>query len=154
MDRYKSEEDDVADDREDFFVRVTLTPSQARVVVAALDLYSRICCGQFSEIASRFAMSLGKHRDMAETLLQDVRTLCFPKLDERAAGYGIAECPDESARVSFDVLQVVRQVEIKARDPQGPSYLIPYQDPMFVSRSVPRPTAQSVTILDRLVEDQ
>lgn len=139
-------------ENEDFFVRVTLSPEQARLVVAALDFYSRIRCGQFSELAQVFWRTLDNKRHIADGLLKDLRRLCLPTLTSSDSSFGIAECPDESARVAFDILQVVRQVEALARDPSETRYTVDRSDPHFVSKTSPRPIAKAINILDRLAE--
>lgn len=138
-------------DREDFFVRLTMTPEQARVVRDALDFYARIQCGQFSELVRMFTPSV-RDRDGAEQLAQMLRDRLFPDLDRRASGHGIAECPSNGAKVAFDVLQVIRHCEFRARCPED-RVIVDSQKPHFVSRSVPRPVAKAVNVLDRLVED-
>lgn len=138
-------------DRNDFYVRLTLSPEQARVVSCALDFFSRIKCGQLGEIGNIFWGATD--RDSIREVTSELKRLCLPGLRGSSAEYGISECPDESAKVAWDIMQVVRQTEIKARHPGGPQILVSYDDPMFVSKSEPRPTATAVSILDRLVED-
>jgi hypothetical protein len=139
-------------DREDFFVRVTLSPEQARTVIAALDFYARIMSGQFDELTRVFSTNLHGQRDEVDRMMSAVRAICLPKLHPRDSGYGIAECPNEWARIAFDILQVIRQVEIIARSPDGPRVLVSYDSPHFVSASEPRPVAKAINTLDRLAE--
>lgn len=140
-------------ENKDFFVRVTLSPEQTRTVLTALDFYSRVMCGQFEEINRAFYSSYRGDRDHQEALLRELREQLMPNLDDRASGYGIAECPNRTARISYDILQVVRQVLAKAEEPNGNRMLVNYSDPMFVSDSEPRPKASTINVLDRMVED-
>lgn len=140
--------------KSDYFVRLTLSSEQTNVLLSALDFFSRVKCGQFDEITRAFSNNIGGNRAEAELLVKQLRRICLHKLDERATGYGIAESPSEAARVAWDILQVVRQVDSYARDPDGPKMLVSYQDPHFVSNSEPRPVAKAINVLDRLAEEQ
>jgi len=135
--------------REDFFVQVTLSPEQARVVVNALDVLSRIHIGQFNIVREEF-LDRDFDSDAVNRLLFAARHLVFPELGGgEGYSYGIRGCPSRKGKVAWDVLQVIRQVEAFARRPEG-GYTVSFNDPMFVSDSEPRPTAKAVNILDRL----
>jgi len=133
--------------KNDFFIQTTLTPEQARVVIHALDLLSRLHCGQFREIGWLFRSQIKEH-DLVDRLLAELKQECHPGL-KPTHSYGIAECPTESARIAWDILQVVRKAEAYSQHPEG-GLGMRYSDPMFISDSRPRPTAKIATILDRL----
>lgn len=137
---------------EQFFVRVTLTPEQARIVVKALDFFSRIHIGQFNVIREQFWGKLEPEQvELCERFLQEARRLCFPELGSPNHSHGIAGCPSRAGKIAWDVQQVIRQVESFGRIPDG-GMTVNFDNPLFVSDSVPRPTAKTVTILDRLAD--
>jgi hypothetical protein len=138
------------DKQEDFFVQTTLTPEQARVVVSALDLYSRLHIGQFREIGWLFRSNI-ENVEVVDALLEELRQHCHPGLSPNQS-HGIASAKvAEQAKVAWDIQQVIRQVEAYGREPNG-GITVSFNDPLFVSDSVPRPTAKNVTILDRLAD--
>jgi len=135
---------------EQFFVQATLTSEQARVVVDALDLYSRVHIGQFNIIAEQF-MKIDRTEEL-NMLLTRARQICFPELSASLGhSYGIVACPTESGRIAWDVHQVIRRTEAYGRAPEG-GMGVQFNTPMFVSKSVPRPVAKNVNILDRLAD--
>lgn len=134
--------------KEDFFIQVTLNPEQARVVVNALDVLSRIHIGQFNIVREEFMGDFDY--GIVNRLLFEARRLIFPELDGgEGHSYGISGCPTRKGKVAWDVLQVIRQTVAIASNPEG-GYTVDFSDPMFVSDSEPRPTAKPINILDRL----
>lgn len=139
---------------ENFFVQVTLTPEQARTVVSALDLLTRIHIGQFNTVREQFWGKLPDRDavDRLEKLLYEARRIVFPELNGGPGhSFGISGCPSKTGKIAYDVLQVIRQTEALGRIPEG-GITVNFNDPLFVSDSVPRPTAKRVTILDRLAD--
>ena len=136
--------------KEGFFVQVTMTPEQARSVVQALDLYLRVHIGQFNIIQEQFSGGRFDHRRV-EDLLFHARDMIFPELSGRGHSYSASGCPNEGARISFDVLQVIRRAEAYGSCPEG-GITVDFNDPLWVSDSLPRPTAKTVDILDRLAD--
>ncbi len=136
---------------ENYFIRVTLTPEQARVVVTALDVLARIHIGQFHTIREQFFcqdIDVGK----IEALMEEVKVSIFPDLTGGPShSYGISSCPSERGKIAWDVLQAIRHCEAYARHPEG-GITVDFNTPMFVSDSVPRPTAKQINILDKLAE--
>lgn len=132
---------------------MTLTPEQTRVVITALDLFSRIHIGQFGTISDQFCGRLQDQTDneQLEEVLHTARQICFPELDGPNHSYGIARCPTEKGKIAWDVQQVIRHCHAYAREPDG-GMGVQFHQPLFVSKSVPRPTAKSINILDRLAD--
>ena len=138
--------------REDFFVQVTLSPEQARAVVRAIDVYMRIHMGQFGIIWEQFVGQPGAQTDIADKLLFEARRHLLPELGA-APGYSLGiRGASRSARVAHDVLQVIRQTEAYGRNPEG-GYSVVFDDPLWSSDSEPRPKAKRINILERLSDD-
>lgn len=135
---------------EDFAVRVTLSPEQARAVVRALDVYLRIHIGQFNIILEQF---YGKDfdRDEIEGLLFEARDKLFPGLHGRGHSLSASACPEKSAKIGYDVLQAIRQKEAFGRHPEG-GMTVNFDDPHWISDSIPRPKAEILGLLDRLAD--
>lgn len=136
--------------KEDFFVKVIMSPEQARAVVQAIDVYLRIHIGQFNIIREQF---MGKDIPTGEVedLLFKARDLIFPDLHGRGHSYSASGCPRRDAKVAYDVLQVVRKAEAYGRHPEG-GITVNFDDPLWVSDSTPRPKAETINILDRLAD--
>lgn len=138
--------------KEDFFVQVTLTPEQARTVVRALDVFTRIHLGQFTTVREQFDGRADVRTDLADKLLYEVRRILLPGLDGGPGhSYGITGCPTESGKISWDVLQVIRRTEAYGRRPEGGISVV-FDEPLFTSESVPRPTAKRINVLDKLAD--
>lgn len=136
--------------KDDFSVQVTLTPEQARVVVNALDVLSRLHIGQFNIVREEFFGDFDSH--LVDKLLFEARRLIFPELgDHQGASHGIAGCPSHKGKIAWDVLQVIRQTTALAHHPEG-GHTVQFSDPMFVSKSMPRPKAKALDVLDRLAD--
>jgi len=140
--------------KEDFYVRVTMTPEQASVVVDALDLFSRLHIGQWHTLAEQFSDRLPDRETVAlmENTLFDARQLAFPELTGGPNhSHGMSGCPSEAGKVAWDVLQVIRHTRAWARDPEG-GIQVYFNPPRFLSKAVPRPVGKAVSILDRLAD--
>jgi hypothetical protein len=136
------------------YIQVTLTPEQAGVVVDALDLLSRIHIGQFHTISEQFFEKLLDSDAIIrmENCLLEARQEVFPELTGPGHSHSMTgEKVAEAGKVSWDILQVVRNASAFAGNPEG-GHTVDFNDPMFVSKSVPRPVANSVSILDRLAD--
>jgi hypothetical protein len=115
--------------------QLELTTEQAKVVIAALDAYSRIHMGQIGIVAEIMTEGSYDSEDLA-----DVRGLCSDI--KEAVGlptngsYGIfhPKVPPQ-AKVSWDIVCVLRQVVARAEN-HG-SHSVWHQDPMHCEKSVP-----------------
>lgn len=90
---------------------------QAHVLIKALDLYSRIKCGQIKEVGNilRDAICAGeregpqvKNMELADQLLDKVAMLYFPELPMPGASHSIRSAPGVDERVAYDIQQVIR----------------------------------------------
>jgi hypothetical protein len=133
---------------ENFAVRVTLSPEQARAVVTAIDFYMRIRLGQFKELARIFA-DRGGHLDGVAHCLNAIKAIIYPEMPTDGATYSISGVPYKDAKVGFDVLQVVRNAEAWGCTPQG-GITVNFDSPSFVSESYPRPKAEILGPLEML----
>ena len=136
---------------DNYFVQVTMTPEQARTVVQALDVLSRIHMGQFDRISEPFWDKVKDRNKLLEGLLM-ARKQCFPELaGNMAHSHGIAGGIKQEGKVAYDLLQVIRQCEAFARRPEG-GLTVDFDAPLWVSDSTPRPTAKPTNVLDRLAD--
>ena len=140
-------------ENENFFVQVTMTPEQARLAVTALDLFARVHIGQFNIIQEQFWNKLpdSDASRACEDALYTARQLCFPELKHPNHSHGISGCPTRGGKIAWDLQQVIRRAEAFGRMPEG-GMTVNFDSPLFVSDSVPRPTAKTTTILDRLAD--
>jgi len=98
---------DLIRDVDDTRYSLELNGKQAACIRQALDLYGRILCGQVKTVREPF---LGKDYDYekVDALLAGLKTELFPELQTNAS-YGIFnQDADERAKVSWDILQVIR----------------------------------------------
>lgn len=131
-----------------FALRVTLSPEQASAVVTAIDFYMRIRMGQFSELGHIFWDRNGHDERVSERLNQ-IKALIYPEHPGLGASYSIASAPYKDARVSYDVLQVIRHAAAWAENPEG-GMTVNFDRPSFVSDALPRPKAEVLGPLEIL----
>lgn len=103
-----------------------LTSEQAHVISDALEFYSRIRTGQIVELVRMFRYTslatckpTPANLNKAEELLREAKQLLFPELPTDAS-YGIREAPDQRARISYDIHQVIRHRLAWDEDPVAP----------------------------------
>ena len=133
---------------ENFAVRVTLTPEQARAVITAIDFYMRVRMGQFSEIGSIFWDRDGRDDRVTERLNQ-IKGVIYPNLPGPGAAHSISGVPYKDAKVGYDILQVIRHAMSWHEAPQG-GITVNFDSPLFVSDSNPRPKAEILGPLELL----
>lgn len=141
--------------KENYFIRVTLTPEQVRVLNDALDIYSRIHIGQFHRIREEFWSKLPDRAavDRMEAFLYSARQEAFPELtggpnhSHSMSGHRVKE----AGKIAYDIKQVVRVANAYARHPEG-GHTVDFNSPLWTSVSTPRPVAKAVSILDRLAD--
>ncbi len=87
-----------------------ITEKQAEIIMLALDLYTRLSAGQFSNLndISFEKDEEGIHRKPSEETLKKLHTEMFPKLDMYNASYGIHshQLPDK-IREAYDIYKVM-----------------------------------------------
>jgi len=115
-----------------------LTEQQARVVVQALDFWSRMFLGQVEEIKWHPAVQ-GRKSMALDSLLRQLKPVIFPELSSHAYfGIHSDKVPDE-ARQAFDILQVIRH-QMWISNGREPRYVVDADEPMRLSEneSLPR----------------
>ena len=110
-----------------------LSPTQARVLCNACELYTRLHIGQFDHLIWEFMnvkdMShIANRNDVARSLLSALRALYFPDLGTNTgASYGVGH--DEQSDIAWDIYQVVRHVQAWHEHPEG-GYTVNFHDPL------------------------
>lgn len=99
-------------------VQIIVTENQAQLINHALDLYSRLAVGQFDSIKNHWGigkMLWKKQKDdyyyVGEEELKALRNKLFQFEDNKGLNYSYGihnQEVDDSARVAFDILQVIR----------------------------------------------
>jgi len=133
-------------------VQVTMTVEQARLVMCAMDLYSRVLMGQFDMIKELFS-GFGEegeqykrdskywHRDM-ETLLNLVKKTVYPELHVNAS-WGITgysernKCPP-NATIVYDIYKSMSYAISWHEYPNG-GLTVNFDKPMHWYNELPLP---------------
>lgn len=102
--------------------KLEISGEQASTVTTALDIYSRLLCGQIGELDVLFRDKIMRGEVHWETLrrgMYQVKELVFPDLHPYAA-YGIYsdEAPEES-KIAYDLFQVIQYCTSWAKNPKG-----------------------------------
>jgi hypothetical protein len=102
---------------------VEISEKQARIIISALDFYSRIGIGQFREIVSAFSWwqrdeQWLNHRDEVERLIHDAQFNLTGMPFNASYGIFSPEVP-ESAKIAWDIQQVIRHRLAWDRNPKG-----------------------------------
>jgi len=136
---YGKKESNVSDERK---YNITVTETQAELLVCALDLYSRIGIGQFEEVASVY--------DPARKLenWDSIHTLLLAAKEEaghpRNGSHGIMNPKVRDVfRAAYDLQQVIRHKVAWSRNPEG-SILVHHDTPHQTSEKVPLATITEV----------
>lgn len=100
-------------------IQITVTENQAQLINHALDLYSRLATGQFKAIRNHWGIDKmlwekqkdDYYYDVGEEELKALRNKLFQFEDNQDLNYSYGihnQEVDNSARVAFDILQVIR----------------------------------------------
>lgn len=133
-------------------VQVTMTEEQARLLMYAMDLYSRILMGQFEEIKHLFSGfgEEGKlyqrddrywHTDM-DNLLRLLKQVVYPELHQHAS-WGITgfseqnKCP-KNATIVYDIYKSLDHAISWYHNPKG-GWTVNYDKPMHWYPEIPLP---------------
>jgi len=99
---------------------LTLNEVQARKVIDALDLYSRLRMGQFKEIKTMFVDN-GRHdlsnNDNLTDILLKLKHEIYPELGVTYHSILSNQIPD--AQIAFDIQQVIRHGIAWYNEPEG-----------------------------------
>lgn len=105
-------------------MKIELSDKQADILIAALDLYSRIHLGQFEEVAniarmydiSKLNKDYEAHNEFEDAVREAKIILGF----DRNGSYGIFnEQVNDVARIAWDMQQVIRNHLAWKRNPEG-----------------------------------
>lgn len=89
-------------------IKLTLNEEQARVIINALDLYTRINIGQIRAISDVFLFRRKWNWDEFHFYANGLKKTLFPDLQENES-YGVHSSKvNESARIAWDIHQVLR----------------------------------------------
>lgn len=119
-----------------------LDKEQADILIRALDLYSRILSGQIDSVLSalqhemRFTKQV--NNDKIRNLCEQIKVEAFPEL---GSTYYAISGACESARIAYDIQQVVRYVKAWAEHPEG-GHTVDFGEPLFTSRHIPKCTRE------------
>ena len=126
-------------------VTLEMDESQAQTILDALDLYSRVGCGQVRAVSQAVVLNWPddrwKHRDDADVALSAAQAALFPELGSPHASYGI---PNRQVPVVFrrayDIYKHVQQAMAVARDPNPTFRGVNYDGAMLNVSDEPLPT--------------
>lgn len=117
-------------------ITIECNEKQAYIIKDALDFYSRILMGQFSEFENLFIGSYNyKYMNEINKLLMKIRDYIYPEL-KGYASWGIfnKKCP-ENSKIAYDIIQVLRHEMIKVRDPEKKyGYGVDCNEPLQTSK--------------------
>lgn len=129
-------------------VQITMTVEQARYVMQAMNLYSRILMGQFDEIKYLFSCvgedaeffkrdSEHWHRYL-DYHLDEIKKIVYPEL-HRNASWGITgkPCP-ENATIVYDIYKSMNHAISWHQNPKG-GLTVNYDKPMHWYKDLPLP---------------
>lgn len=95
-------------------INIELTEYQVEVVMRALDVYSRMFSGQFSDIPR----TIKREKQINYKSLQFehcLKNILFPELETNSY-YGIGQVPEES-KSAYDIFQVLRYTLTGEKEP-------------------------------------
>lgn len=139
-------------------VHLTMTDVQARVVSTALEMWSRALMGQLNIVVSEVARIVVWKDDVERRLpnYKAIRESLEIPMDEIfglhvGAAYAISsEETPESARVAYDVHQVMRHALAWHRDPKGGGH-VHFHQPMNYAEE-PLPTCKVMDVIEALAD--
>lgn len=126
-------------------VTLELNEAQAQTILEALDLYSRVGCGQVRAVSQVVVLNWPddrwKRRDDADVALSAAQIALFPELGSPHASYGI---PNRKVPVTFrrayDIYKHVQQAMAVERDPNPTFRGVNYDGAMLNVSDEPLPT--------------
>lgn len=102
--------------------KLGMSEKQARVINSALDVYSRLLCGQIEELGVLFMDKIMKsdiNREELRNACAIMKKVIFPDLHPYAE-YGIySEEAPEKSKIAYDLFQVIRNYLAWDKQPLG-----------------------------------
>lgn len=135
-------------------ITITMTETQARVIIDSLDLYSRLLMGQFGEIDRLFrfhsANQFWKDSTRANELryhMDAARKVLIPGIDPNAY-YSICDQENTpvSARTAYDISREMEHDLAWNRNPNG-GITTNYDKPLHANKSEPLITVEIVELI-------
>ncbi len=115
--------------------KVTLSEAQVDVIIRALDMYSRLGCGQFEEIDRLFQFDPRRNPQSygweTRRKLDALKQLYLPLQDNASYSICSQEVPVDF-RLAWDVYQTLRHHVSWERHPEG-GFTVNFREPMNVS---------------------
>jgi len=104
-------------------VQLTMSENQARTIISALDLYSRLGIGQVDRVKEVLDRDFGRWKGDSndiKLLLRKIKDYYFPEFKGGNGYFGIFQesCPEES-KISWDLIQVIRYALAWHNNPAG-----------------------------------
>jgi len=147
----------VSRDQKDNKYRLEVTGLQLQVILRALDLFSRVGGGQFTEVLlDELKVELFKdggtkeshlRRDTAERFLLLAKEQVWPELGPSNASWGIFndKMVPAACRTAYDILRVFRRHLALERDPTPEYRTVDYDEVTLVAPETgPLPTVETV----------
>jgi len=124
-----------------------LSVKQARILIDALDLYSRLQMGQVEEIEKFYRWNMiervnPEHRDLLTSMVGMIKKIVFPELNGNASYSICGNGAPDAAKIAYDIQRVIRHRVAWTQNPNGgiqvdfddPDY--PYGSEGFISATV------------------
>lgn len=111
-------------------VHLSMSPSQAKTVVEALDFFARMGSGQFSEILGLHWTS--KNLEELEKIIQDLKFKMTGFQSGQSLGCRSPELP-EKFKTSWDIMQVLRSALAWHEKPEG-GFQVCFDPPLKTSQ--------------------
>lgn len=113
--------------------KIEVTEEQAELIEQALDLYSRIGCGQFGEIAYHFDHFRKNVNEPTYDVGRKIRSnlqFLLPSNFSPCMAYGIGSHEiSKKTKQSYEVMCVIRHRIAWTRNPKGNSMSVAFDDP-------------------------
>ena len=104
--------------------QIKLNQKQLELIQESLDLYSRLKCGQIEELSNKFSSPFydrinNENTDIINDCVNELKKNLFPDLSA-GSFYGIfSNKAPESAKISYDMIQVIRHGIAWSVNPKG-----------------------------------
>jgi len=109
-----------------------ISEKQLNVIMEALDLHSRLLCGQLSEIENFLRFNYNKHNLLNHTKIHDaiydIKEEFFPELRLGASHSIRSQETPPKAQIGYDIIQVARHIRAWSKNPEG-GFQVDYQTP-------------------------
>ena len=99
---------------------IELNEKQLNTLLKALDIYSRLGCGQLDTLLDPYNSPLPIHdKECAKESLKNLKNCSFKNLDYNASIGIFSEDAPEESKIAYDIIQVARNVKAWSKNPEG-----------------------------------